>query len=162
MRGMCLTELKVRWPLGQFPTNDPTAQLGQTQVTKASEEEDNKYKREMVLKAVFFHSAVKKLNALKLCCKEWPVFSLVLMILMVMLTIIRMAVVGGNEVAWLIGAWKIANWPQHHIGHKRHQYHHPCHHHQSALVLETSTFWNVSIFFPLTPEVSRPAGKRKF
>ena len=54
MGGMGPTELKVRWPLGQFPTNDQAAQLGQTQVTKASEEEDNKYKREMVLKAVFF------------------------------------------------------------------------------------------------------------
>ena len=137
----------MRWPLGQFPTNVPAAQLGQTQVTKASEEEDNKYKRGG---ALFFSCSSKKLNALKLCCKEWPVFSLVLMILMVMLmlTITRMAVVGGNEVAWLIGAWKIANWPQHHIGHNRHQHHHPCHHHQSALVLETSTFWNVSIFFP--------------
>ena len=113
---------------------------------------------------LFFSCSREKNDALKLCDRKWPVFLLVLMILMVMLmlTIIRMAVVGGNEVAWLIGAWKIANWPQHHIGHKRHQYHHPCHHHQSALVLETSTFWNVSIFFPLTPEVSRPAGKRKF
>ena len=49
MGGMGPTELKVRWPLGQFPTNVPAAQLGQTQVTKASEEEDNKYKRERVL-----------------------------------------------------------------------------------------------------------------
>ena len=59
MGGMGPTELKVRWPLGQFPTNDQAAQLGQTQVTKASEEEDNKYKRERVLSAVFFHAVVK-------------------------------------------------------------------------------------------------------
>ena len=58
MGGMGPTELKVRWPLGQFPTNDPAAQLGQTQVTKTSEEEDNKSKREGA-EGCFFHSAVK-------------------------------------------------------------------------------------------------------
>ena len=92
-----------------------------------------------------------------------------ILMMVLMLTIIRMAVVGGDEVAWLIGAWKIANWPQHHIGHKRHQ---QCTTTLIFVILVIITkvllFWKYQLSgmfqfsSPLTPEVSRPARKRKF
>ena len=75
MGGMGPTELKVQWPLGQLPTNDTAAQLGQTQVTKASEEEDNKSKRDGA-QGCFFSFSSKKWMPLSFVVRSGQSFHL--------------------------------------------------------------------------------------